>query len=175
MQINGDLQATNTSNYNIRLAGIKLLEPAGVEILAQMALVKDHKTGYSSPDYLIPTRSIGDVGFMFFAVPATGVPGKPLKAAISILDQFGNEHVLRKLYWQIYRARRTLTRACQPSLALRYFSQCTAFLAAHSTSFGMSETYCGSLTPPSFVQNDVSLLPIFICTQLSKLPATAHS
>jgi hypothetical protein len=97
MQINGDLQATNTSNYNIRLAGIKLLEPAGVEILAQMALVKDHKTGYSSSDYLIPTRSIGDVGFMFFAVPATGVPGKPLKAAISILDQFGNEHVLRNL------------------------------------------------------------------------------
>lgn len=34
---------------------------------------------------------------MFFAVPVRGIPGKPLRVAISVLDQFGNEHVVRDL------------------------------------------------------------------------------
>jgi hypothetical protein len=97
MRIGGLLRATNTSEFGIRPAGIKLLLPKKVEVLTAMATVKDPKSGMHSHKYLIPPRSIGEVSFMFFVVPVKGVPGKTLSATVSILDQFGNEHVSRNL------------------------------------------------------------------------------
>jgi hypothetical protein len=37
---------------------------------------------------------------MFFVTPVVGTPGRPLTATISVLDQFGNEHVMRDLQFK---------------------------------------------------------------------------
>ncbi|HME28045.1 MAG TPA: hypothetical protein VKI44_43115 [Acetobacteraceae bacterium] len=50
MQISGELQATNTSKFNIRAAGIRLLEPSEVEVLTYMVSVEDPNTGMHSYD-----------------------------------------------------------------------------------------------------------------------------
>jgi hypothetical protein len=97
MQICGQLQATNTSKFNIRAAGIKLLEPADVEVLIHMVSVKDPKTGGHSYEHFIRTRSISELSFMLFVVPVRGILGRHLVVTISITDQFGNEHVVRNL------------------------------------------------------------------------------
>ena len=97
MQISGELQATNTSKFNIRAAGIRLLEPSEVEVLTYMVSVEDPNTGMHSYEHFIRFGSIGELTFMFFAVPVRGIPDKPLRVAISVLDQFGNEHVVRDL------------------------------------------------------------------------------
>jgi hypothetical protein len=97
MQITGRLQATNTSEFGIRAAGIKLLEPTDVEVVTHMLTAKDQESRLHSSKHLIPSRSIGELSFLFIVVPRRGIPGKPLRVAISILDQFGNEHVVRGL------------------------------------------------------------------------------
>ena len=97
MQINGRLQATNTSPFGIRAAGIRLLSPAGVEPIMQMVSTKDHDSGVYDTKHLIPARSIGDLIFNLHVMPITGTLGEPLTIAISVLDQFGNEHVRRNL------------------------------------------------------------------------------
>jgi hypothetical protein len=94
MQISGNLQATNTSKYHIRAAGIRLVEPIGVEVITQMVTVNDVESGTHSYQHLILTRSIGEISFMFFVVPVKGTQGKTLTAAVAVLDQFGNEHVI---------------------------------------------------------------------------------
>lgn len=97
MQINGRLQATNTSPFGIRAAGVRLLSPAGVEPIMQTVATKDHDSGVYDSRHLIPARSIGDLIFNFHVVPVIGTPGERLAIAISVLDQFGNEHIRRNL------------------------------------------------------------------------------
>jgi hypothetical protein len=97
MQLTGHLQATNTSKYGIRASGIRLVEPAGVEIFTQIVSIEDPETGVSGPKYLIPAQSIGELHFMFIVIPVTGTPGTTLTSTIAVLDQFGNEHVARNL------------------------------------------------------------------------------
>ncbi len=96
MQITGLLQATNTSPYAIRPAGIRLLEPKGVDIVTQSVVVFFERK-IDSANNLIPAGQIGEIHFMLFVTPLAGVAGKSLRAAILILDQFGNEHVVRDL------------------------------------------------------------------------------
>jgi hypothetical protein len=99
-QIGGILQGTNTSRYAIRAAGIKLLKPTGVDVLTQTITVGDAESGMHSTRHLIPAGHIGELSIRFFVTPVTGIPGKPLAATISVLDQFGNEHVLRDLQFK---------------------------------------------------------------------------
>jgi hypothetical protein len=48
MQISGVLRGTNTSPYGIRAAGIRLLEPKGVDIVTQMVTVDSAKRMHHS-------------------------------------------------------------------------------------------------------------------------------
>jgi hypothetical protein len=97
MQISGTLQATNISRYAIRAAGIKLLHPRDLVILTRIVTTQDPESRMHSTGNLIAPGYIGDLSFMFFVTPAITMPGMPLIAAIAILDQFGNEHVIRDL------------------------------------------------------------------------------
>jgi hypothetical protein len=97
MQLTGHLQATNTSKYGIRASGIRLIEPTGVEIFTQIVSIGDPETGIYDPKYLIPARSIGELNFMFIVIAVTSKPGTTLTVTIAVLDQFGNEHVVRDL------------------------------------------------------------------------------
>ena len=100
MQIGGRLQATNTSSYGVRCSGLKLLKPKGVELFTQHLSVLDPETGTSSSIVMIPSRSIGELSFLFFVTPVTATPGKTLVASIAVVDQFGNEHSLRNLQFK---------------------------------------------------------------------------
>jgi hypothetical protein len=53
-----------------------------------------------STRHLIPAGHIGELSFMFFVTPVVGTPGRPLTATISVLDQFGNDHVMRDLQFK---------------------------------------------------------------------------
>ena len=37
---------------------------------------------------------------MFVVTPVTGTPGNPLAGVVSIIDQFGNEHVIKGLQFR---------------------------------------------------------------------------
>jgi hypothetical protein len=97
MQISGTIQATNTSRYAIRAAGIKLLNPRDLVIITRIVTIRDPESGMHSTGNLIAPGRIGDLSFMFFVTPAITMPGMPLIATIAILDQFGNEHAIRDL------------------------------------------------------------------------------
>ena len=109
MCFSGSLQATNiTSNYNIYVSDIKLLKPSNVEleevdwIVAEDLnwMVETPKTESYRSKRLIPVGRLYGVGFTSFVTPVTGTPGQTLSATISILDQFGNEHVLPDLQFK---------------------------------------------------------------------------
>jgi hypothetical protein len=92
MHLHGELQATNTSRYNIRPSGLKLLEPQGVEVANSVLLME-------GPDDLIQNRAIGRIIIGFFLKPI-GQTAKPFKATVSIQDQFGNEHIVKDLMFK---------------------------------------------------------------------------
>jgi hypothetical protein len=95
IQISGHIQATNTSKYHIKIAGVKLVEPRGGEVVTHMATVEDPESGMHSSDHMIMTRSIGEVSVMFFVIPVPreATRGQPLSATVALTDQFGNSHV----------------------------------------------------------------------------------
>jgi len=97
MQISGTLQGTNTSRYAIRAAGIKLLHPRDLVMLTRLVTIADPESRMHGTGNLIAPGRIGDLSFMFFVTPAITMPGMPLVATIAILDQFGNEHIIRDL------------------------------------------------------------------------------
>ena len=108
MYFSGSLQATNTSNYNIHVSGIKLLSPSNVELEeVDWTVAEDLNWNAATPKTesyrskrLIPVGRLWEVGFECFVTPVTGTPGQTLSAEIAILDQFGNEHVLRDLQFK---------------------------------------------------------------------------
>src|SRR5215467_8037839 len=66
MQISGTLQATNTSRYAIRAAGIKLLHPRDLVILTRLVTIADPESRMHGTGNLIAPGRIGDLSFMFF-------------------------------------------------------------------------------------------------------------
>lgn len=102
MQITGTLQATNTSPYAIRIGGIKLLEPSGGELVTRMVTVENPETGMHSQRNMIQPGYIGEIAFLFFLTPVIATPGRPLIGALSITDQFGNEHIVRHLQFMFF-------------------------------------------------------------------------
>jgi hypothetical protein len=98
MQIDGVLQATNTSPYAIRPADIRLLKPKRLDVLHHMVAVTAYESRMqSAEENLIQAGHIGQISFMIVVTPVKAVAGKPLRATIVMLDQFRNEHVVRNL------------------------------------------------------------------------------
>jgi hypothetical protein len=91
--ITGTLQATNTSKFNVRPSGIQLRRPRPAKIVNRSLFT-------AGDDNMIPAGSIGAIHFSFMVSPIIGTQGLPLNATISILDQFGNKHILRSLMFQ---------------------------------------------------------------------------
>ena len=53
-----------------------------------------------STTHIILQRSVSDLRFDFFVQPPVCEVGKPFKADVAIIDQFGNEHWLKGLEFQ---------------------------------------------------------------------------
>ncbi len=93
MQIVGDLNVTNISKYGVFVMGAKLRKPRAVG----HALVRAHDSGTYSTKHIIPQGGVSDLRFDFFVQPPVCEKGKPFKANVAIVDQFGNEHWLKGL------------------------------------------------------------------------------
>ena len=50
-----------------------------------------------SQKHIIPQGGVSDLRFDFFVQPPVSEEGKPFKADVAIIDQFGNEHWLKGL------------------------------------------------------------------------------
>jgi hypothetical protein len=100
MSLAGNLQATNTSGYTIRISAIRLLKPSETEVLARVVTVEDAESGAHSAQNMISPQHIGEVSFLIAVQPVTAVPGQTLEADIGVIDQFANEHVLRGLQFE---------------------------------------------------------------------------
>ena len=93
MQIVGDLNVTNISKYEVIIMGAKLRKPKAVghaRVLAQ-------DSNMCSQKHIIPQGGVSDLRFDFFVQPTVSEEGKPFKADVAIIDQFGNEHWLKGL------------------------------------------------------------------------------
>jgi len=93
MQIVGDLNVTNISKYDVFVMGAKLKRPKAIG----HAVVSDPDGGPYSSYNPIPSGGIGDLRFDFFVQPPVREKGQQFRADVAIIDQFGNEHWLKKL------------------------------------------------------------------------------
>lgn len=93
MQIVGALNVTNISTYGIFVMAAKLRKPKAVG----HALVRAHDSNMYSSKHVIPEGAVGDLSFDFYVQPPVREKGKPCKADVAIIDQFGNEHWLKGL------------------------------------------------------------------------------
>ena len=92
MQIVGRCEVTNITKYNISLSAVKMKKPRHMG----MIMVKDTESQYHGR-YPIPSGALTNVSFDFWVVPPFKEKGKSFCADIAILDQFGNEHWIKKV------------------------------------------------------------------------------
>src|SRR5262249_46690167 len=93
MQIVGDLNVTNISKYGVFVMGARLRKPRATG----WAIVRGKDSDVYGTRHPIPAGSVSDLRFSFFVQPAVEREGKPFRAAVAIVDQFGNEHWLKGL------------------------------------------------------------------------------
>lgn len=93
MQIVGDLNVTNISKYNVYLMGARLRKPRAVGHVC----VRVQGSNIYSSNSMIPQGALSDLRFDFFVQPPVCKEGSPFKADVAIIDQFGNEHWLKKV------------------------------------------------------------------------------
>ena len=105
MQIVGDLNVTNICKYNVVVMGAKLPRPKAIG----HAMVRAHDSNVYGSEHHIPQGGISDLRFDFFLQPPVSEAGKPFKADVAIIDQFGNEHWLKGLEFPYIRCIRHLT------------------------------------------------------------------
>lgn len=92
MQIVGDFTVTNLTKFNILLCVAKMKNP---KILGSV-LVKDFNSNYHG-SYMIPGGGTTDMSFNFWIMPPLRKENESFVADVAILDQFGNEHWIKKI------------------------------------------------------------------------------
>jgi len=93
MQIVGHLKVMNISEYDAFVMGAKLRKP---KALGHAWGCTPNPSMYH-PEYRIPEGNVSNLCFDFLIQPPVCDRGKPFKANVAIIDQFGNEHWLKGL------------------------------------------------------------------------------
>ena len=93
MQIVGDLNVTNISEYGVFVMGARLRKPKAVG----HAMVRAQNGNLYSSTHMIPEGAVSDLRFDFFVQPPVRKTGEKFRADVAIIDQFGNEHWVRGL------------------------------------------------------------------------------
>ena len=93
MQIVGEYTVTNITKYNILLTVAKMKKPK--KSLGPV-MVKDVNSQYHG-NYPIPPGATTNMNFDFWIFPPFKAKGESFTADIKILDQFGNEHLIKKV------------------------------------------------------------------------------
>jgi hypothetical protein len=91
MQIAGELGVTNISKSHVYLMGAKLRKPKTV------GHTYVRVPGSNILSYTIPEGGVGDLRFDFFVQPPVCAQGRSFKTDVAIVDQFGNEHWVKRL------------------------------------------------------------------------------
>ena len=92
MQIACHFRATNIAKYDVLLVTAKIRKPPTFG----MVFTKDVESAYHG-DYLIPPGDTTEISVDFWVIPPVQDKGEDFVANIAILDQFGNEHHIRKV------------------------------------------------------------------------------
>jgi len=93
MQIVGGFTVTNITKYDILLTVAKMKKPK--KSLGPVS-VKDVNSQYHG-NYPIPPGTTTNMTFDFWIIPPFKEKGENFTADIKILDQFGNEHLIKKV------------------------------------------------------------------------------
>lgn len=91
MQIVGHFTVTNLTRYNILLAAVRMRKP---NTMGHIMIKKHDQDIYGN--YLIPDGAITEMSFDFWIVPPVKKEGEIFSADIAVVDQFGNEHWIKK-------------------------------------------------------------------------------
>lgn len=95
MQVVGRFRVTNITKYNILLTAVKMKKP---KLLGHVS-VKDTKSDYYG-SYMIPGGTTTDIHVDFWIMPPFKEEGERFFSDIAILDQFANEHWMKKVEFQ---------------------------------------------------------------------------
>ena len=95
MQVNGLLQVTNISPYDVVISGAKLREPKA----NGSVFVKDIESGEYGRHRIGPTV-VTAVDFRIWVTLPVKQTGEVFVADVAILDQFGNEHWINGVEFQ---------------------------------------------------------------------------
>lgn len=92
MQIAGHFNVTNVTKYAVILSAVKMKKPRYMGTV----MVKNSKSNYHGM-YQIPPGGFTDMSFDFWIMPPFKKKGESFVADIAVLDQFGNEHWIKKV------------------------------------------------------------------------------
>ena len=92
MQISGDFTVTNITKSNILLTVAKMKKPKALGHV----MVKDLNSQYHG-SYYIPSGATTKLTFDFWIIPPIKEVKQNFTADIAIVDQFGNEHWIKKV------------------------------------------------------------------------------
>jgi hypothetical protein len=95
MQVVGHFKVTNITKYNILLTAAKMRKP---KLLGHI-LVKDTESQYHG-SYPIPGGATTDMTIDFWIMPPVREKGATFITDIAILDQFANEHWIKKVEFE---------------------------------------------------------------------------
>jgi hypothetical protein len=92
MQLVGSIRVTNIAGHTIFPMHVKLNKP---KVTGPIDIVVDHQI--VNPRIGIPRETVRELTFALFIEPAPCEIGRPFRANIAVVDQFGNEHWLKRL------------------------------------------------------------------------------
>lgn len=93
MQIAGQLRVTNITTYNIHPT-VKLKEPTSISMITIFI-------GYrNTREDIIPAKTTVDLMFNCFIEIPTKKAGETFVSNVAVVDQFGNEHWIKKISFQ---------------------------------------------------------------------------
>lgn len=92
MQVVGRFNVTNITKYAVILSAVKMKNPRYMGNV----MVKDSKTNYHGRYQIVP-GGYTDMSFDFWIDPPFKKKNESFVADIAVLDQFGNEHWIKKI------------------------------------------------------------------------------
>lgn len=95
IQVVAELKATNIHTGFVWIMGAKLRRPRA----AGMVTVRAAGSDLHSTEHVIHPQSVTDLHVSFFVQPPVCAAGKLFKADFAVVDQFGNEHWLRRAHF----------------------------------------------------------------------------
>jgi hypothetical protein len=92
MQVVGEFKVTNITRYQVLVVSAKLKKPRTFG----MVFVRRQGSNLHG-EYPLPPGSTTDLSFRFWVAPPVVQAGEDFVASVAVIDQFGNDHWLKRL------------------------------------------------------------------------------